>query len=238
MDKKYRETIPNLIKDLPFSVLSEDDGISVPASMLKTRRSKKVKLSRNGLYPNEESSIARWWINRDIPDVACDTIEAREEYTRSLLLEQRFRETQLQIILVLETLALESSRPNLHILHERSEGQLNIDESKVEKTKKPKRSENLTTVLDLLIDRLSIWQSMTTEETRPSSDQQGLVHQVGEGDDERPLNRNLLQQFCIDVVLPLYDFIKTLILAGTLISPATVHAYPIKLPHSAKSWEF
>ncbi|KAL9127286.1 MAG: hypothetical protein Q9217_003801 [Psora testacea] len=201
IDKKYRETIPNLLKELPFSVLSGDDSTSVLASMAGTRKSKKTKLGKNGLHPNEEASIARWWFNKDLSNVACDTTEARAECTRSILLEQRSRETQLQIIIVLETLALEASTSNHRVSHELIEGQRGNDGRVKEKTRKPKDPQNLDHILDLLVDRLSIWQSMATEDTKALPNQQRLASQH---ENKGPMKANHLQQFCVEVVIPFY----------------------------------
>ena len=201
MDRKYRETIPELIKELPFDLPSEDDGAGILALWMKGRRSKKVKMGKDGLYPSEKGSIAQWWLTKDISNYASDTPESREEVTKSLLLEQRFRETQLQIILVLETLAIESSTSGLTPAIENPESQPAIMADNKEKAKKPKKPQDLDTILDLLVDRLSIWQSMTAEEkserNQPRPDPEHTKK------DKSSAKANQLHQFCVDVIIPL-----------------------------------
>ena len=199
MDTKHRETIPNLVRGLPFSILSDDDGPSVLASMATSRKSKNRKFGKNGLHPGEDSSIARWWLSRDISNEACDTPEAREDYLRLVLLEQRYRETKLQIILILETLALEA----LPSCHRSSLGIGESIEDSKEKPRKRKRLQNLDTLLELLVDRMSIWQSMALEDTKPSGKRKIPNHQHNSMKDNAAAEAMHLQQFCIDVVIPL-----------------------------------
>ena len=106
-DKKYRDTIPPVLKELPFDLACEADGISA-MSMNKVRRSKKLGLRKNALYPNEEANLTRWWFSKDTSSLMCDTDEAREGCLRLLLDNLKARETQLQIILILEILSLEA----------------------------------------------------------------------------------------------------------------------------------
>ena len=198
MDKKYRDTIPNIVKELPFKLLSEDDGASLLASRTKSRKSKGNKLSNSGLYPGEEANVARWWIYKDASNITCDTFEAREECSKRMIFEQRSRETELQIILVLETLALEASfsaAPILEVLdcHESDSQRV------IKKSRKPKKPQNLDNLLDLMIDRLSIWQSTEIEEAKSGQDQEPKLQNKS----QQQLKVNRLHQFCVDVVIPL-----------------------------------
>ena len=205
MDTKYRETLPELVNGFPFGSISEDECATVIATISKKiRKSKKISVGKNGLYPGEEANIARWWLSRDLSSVACDSADAKEEATRSAVLEQRTRETQLQIILSLETLALESlstSQPveNLQPL-EFVEGD---DGSQKKKKKRPKKPQDLSMLLDLLVDRLCIWQSMSVGEMKTSNGEDGPAPQYGAKPTAKAASRDHLRQFCVDVVLPL-----------------------------------
>ena len=200
MDKKYRDALPTIVKELPISVLTEDEIPAIDSlHWKKTRKPKKGKVGKDGLYPGEEASITRWWLTTDKPSMITDSSDGKEEAIRAILLEQRARETQLQIILVLETLALESSMPSTMKNQEVSQDYTREQESSQPKKSKSKKPQDLNTLLDLLVDRLCIWQSMSTDEgkearlTGASTSQQG-----GKASDKVHL-----RDFCVDVVLPL-----------------------------------
>ena len=204
MDAKYRETIPNMVKDLPFGPMSENESASITDALVKKiRKSKKTKIGKNGLYPGEEASITRWWLSRDAPAAACDSADARDSATRLALLEQRARETQLQVILALEVLALEASTigPSVenNTMRTATEG---VGESQ-EKRKKVKKPQDLIMLLDLLVDRLTIWQSMNMDEDKTSKKGEITSSQHSVISIAKNSNSDHLQQFCVDVVLPL-----------------------------------
>lgn len=204
MDAKYRETVPSMVKDLPFGPLSEDESVSIANALVKQiRKSKKIKIGRNGLYPGEEASITRWWLSRDAPAAACDSADARDNATRLALLEQRARETQLQVILALEVLALEAStiEPSVEKKTMRTVTE-DVGESQ-EKKKKAKKPQDLIMLLDLLVDRLTIWQSMNMDEDKTSMKGETPSSQHPVKSIDKTSNSDHLQQFCVDVVLPL-----------------------------------
>lgn len=201
MDKKYRETIPTLVKQFPSSTLSEGECASmIESTMKKSRRSKKDKLNKGGLYAGEDVDIARWWLGREVQCVITDTDEGREESFKTIIREQRTREAQLQIIILLETLALEASTVS------RCEKVLPADNSIIEhhdaigEVKRAKKQRDLHTLLDLLADRLCIWHSMSAEPDIPSASQHQESNSRNNVEDKK---NDHLRQFCIDVVLPL-----------------------------------
>ena len=204
MDIKYRETIPSMVKDLPFGPLSEDESASITNTLVKKiRKSKKTKVEKNGLYPGEEASITRWWLSRDAPAIACDSADARANATRLALLEQRARETQLQTILALEVLALEAATRGSPV-EQSTMGTLSesVGESQ-QKKKKTKKPQDLVMLLDLLVDRLTIWQSMNMDEDKSSKRGNTPSSQHPVKSVDKASNSDHLQQFCVDVVLPL-----------------------------------
>lgn len=206
MDTKYRESLPELVKGFPFVSLSDDECKTVIETISKkNRKSKRINVGKNGLYPGEEAKIAQWWLSKDLSAIACDSADAREEATRSAVLEQRARETQLQIILSLETLALESlatSQPLKNLpptnFLERDDGSQNK-----KKKKSAKKPQDLNMLLDLLIDRLCIWQSMSVDETKVPNGEDKPTSQHGAIAAAKSAGRDHLRQFCVDVVLPL-----------------------------------
>lgn len=206
MDTKYRESLPELIKGFPFVSLSDDECKTVIETIRKKiRKSKKINVGKNGLYPGEEAKIAQWWLSKDLSAIACDSADAREEATRSAVLEQRARETQLQIILSLETLALESLGTSQPLENLPPTDTLERDDGSQNKKKKKsaKKPQDLSMLLDLLIDRLCIWQSMSVDETKAPNVEDKPTSQHGATAAAKTVGRDHLRQFCVDVVLPL-----------------------------------
>lgn len=205
MDTKYREALPGLVKELPFDPLSDNEHTTVVETISKKiRKSRKTSVGRNGLYPGEEASIAQWWLGRDLSSVACDSGDAREESTKSAVLEQRARETQMQIILSLETLALESLATSQPVEKLPSTDIVQGDDGSQNKIKKKsKRRQDLIMSLDLLVDRLCIWQSMNVDETKTSNSEDRPIPQHGAKSTAKAAGSDHLRQFCVDVVLPL-----------------------------------
>lgn len=202
MDKKYRETLPSMVKELPVGVFSEDENDSIFTSFRKKpRKTKTSKPGKDGLYPEEEVSVVRWWLSRSNCVDNEDSFANREESVRIRLLEQKARETQLQIILVLETLALEASK-----LEKKSEDvPAVIREENCPSKQKPKtkKLQDLNVLLNLLVDRLCIWQSMSTEEGSSSTNANKFDFQKTGMTPNQVPNVDILRNFCVDVVLPL-----------------------------------
>ena len=202
MDKKYRETLPSMVKELPVGVFSEDENDSIFTSFRKKpRKTKTLKPGKDGLYPEEEVSVVRWWLSRSNCVDNEDSFANREESVRIRLLEQKARETQLQIILVLETLALEASK-----LERNSEDvPAVIREENCPSKQKPKtkKLQDLNVLLNLLVDRLCIWQSMSTEEGSSSTNANKFDFQKTGMTPNQVPNVDILRNFCVDVVLPL-----------------------------------
>ena len=204
IDIKYREALPEVVKGFPFDSRSDDECINVIETVTKrTRKSKKSNVGKNGLYVGEEVNIARWWLGRDLSSVACDSADAKEEAVRSAVLEQRARETQMQIILSLEILALESLATSQPVDNLPPMDSIGGDDGSQKRKKKPKKPQDLSMLLDLLVDRLCIWQSMTVDEMKTSNGKNRSACQQAAKSTANMAGRDHLRQFCVDVVLPL-----------------------------------
>ena len=203
MDKKYRDTLPEIINALPFGNVSEDDRKAVVINLQKkARKPNKGKIGKDGLYHGEEAYVARWWLSRHNASQDASFSDGGEETLKTLLQEQRARETQLQIILILEVLALESTTPTPGAVPHDATQTAGNEANPQTKKKKPKKPQDLQTLLNLLVDRLSIWQSMRLEESKDStSDSRPELAHSGEA--PKSASANQLKSFCIDVVLPL-----------------------------------
>ncbi|KAI4193840.1 MAG: hypothetical protein LQ348_002766 [Seirophora lacunosa] len=112
LDKKYRETLPTIVAEIPMLDMSEHEGIEAHARAQRcNRKSKKEKIGKNGLYAEEETDIRQWWLDQRVLAPVCESEELRTDSMKTTLLEQKTREICLQIILVLEVLALEGTLP-------------------------------------------------------------------------------------------------------------------------------
>ena len=198
LDKKYKVTVPNIVAGLPFRWVDADDSTSILSSMKKARKSKKIALKKNGLFPDEDIVLTQWWLNKDTSSLPEGNEAAREECTRSLLLNLKSRETQLQIILILETLALETALQD-------SENKQDLITNHMESTMlgKIKKPQDLDTLLDISVDRLSIWQTMAMDVLKPKKDDQQNTSQASSVEIKPRDKPNLLYQFCVDVLIPL-----------------------------------
>lgn len=197
IDKKYRETIPELISKMKTMVESSDEG------RRKKRRIKRMKLGKDGLYPYEEDHIKTWWMANK-PELKDDDTNIPTHQIKSLGSMLRTRETQLQMILILEILALEPLRspedaeesqlPTLPGAAE-SQGQMAPPPAK------KRNKHNLPILVDVHADRLTIWQSTISDEQLLLEDSQVSKH-AGEGQSQKGSSEPL-KDFCVDVIIPL-----------------------------------
>jgi DNA replication regulator SLD3 len=202
IDKKYRETVPEIVSKLKTSVEDSDDG----ESKSKKRKPKKVKIGKDGLYPLEESHVRRWWKSNkpNISDIEDPSTSPEEvKYHISCL---RRRETQLQMILILEILALE---PLSRVTEATEESQLpGVESQRTPKAAlsgpppKKRNKHNFPVLLDVNADRLCIWQSTTSDEIRALAESQ-TTNQQQQAERTDRMNSDPLKDFCVDVILPL-----------------------------------
>ncbi|KAI9653525.1 MAG: hypothetical protein M1821_007033 [Bathelium mastoideum] len=211
MDKKYRDKLPDIAEKVALAAPPVSlEGSTVP----KRRKSKKLKPNTNGIFPEEEEYVRRWWYALESTDPGVPSPENRNSIIRSRLAELRIRETQMQLILALEVLALEaqasSAEPKdvetqVEVQAETQKPQSNND---VRDGTKPKddKPKDLGTFLDLLVDRLCIWQSLQHDDHL-----QTIIKDKKEGHDassSQPQNEkrpnDALRAFCIEVIIPFY----------------------------------
>jgi len=200
IDKKFRETIPAIIANMKTMVDDSDDG----HTKAKKRKSKKMKLGKDGLYPHEADHVRRWW-RANKPPVSDDKSVTPDELKYHISCLRR-RETQLQMIIIMEILALE---PLIRPRDTAEDSQLPGMESQAgasltaaDPPVKKRSRHNFPVLLDVHADRLCIWQSTTPDEMKALAETQ--VHSQGHAADksERP-NSDPLKDFCVDIILPL-----------------------------------
>jgi DNA replication regulator SLD3 len=201
-EKKYYDKLPSLIKALPPGSYSDDEATAGASKAKKSK--KKAKLSREGVYPQEEFVIRKWW-QSELPNgdnMATETIEQR---IRRRIGDLRVRETLAQLIVMLEIVALEAlstSKASVEQPLTIDETQTQVESQTVPKKRK-KKLDDIHLQLDLLLDKLSIWH--VTEEvgildfdTKPSRQKDGSDGFGRNGSNDR------LHSFCVEVIVPFY----------------------------------
>ncbi|KAI5300037.1 hypothetical protein KEM56_002794, partial [Ascosphaera pollenicola] len=191
MDVKYRETLPATIKKLaPYSM--EDYSAERAKKLKKKSQKNQGKIGRNGFYPDEEEYVFKWWKDRDLTTANNSTMDqaAQERASKRLVSELRLRETQLQILLILEAIAIEKTATQ-------GPGQ-GAAESKQSQDKKgkPKKAQDLNILLDLLVDRLCIWCTVSLGDD--------IVADVSSTGATSTNADSILHDFALEVVIPFY----------------------------------
>lgn len=205
MDKKYRDGVPSTVQAVAFGEASDLEASQVNKAPRKSR-SKKIKPGKNGLYPDEDSYIGRWWqayASDSEPPAPGDT---REAIIRRRIASLRERETQLQTIVILERLALQA----LLLSSKTGDSDLPLSNSVddlvttvADNRQTTKSRKELAGLIDIHIDRLCIWQSVA-EETKSITDK---LEVSAEATDMRVSSQKKqispLRDFCVDVIAPL-----------------------------------
>ncbi|KAF7717098.1 Uncharacterized protein PECH_004491 [Penicillium ucsense] len=192
MDLKYRESLPAAVREAVLAV-SEDE-----ASSTKNRRTKKKKLGKDGLYPEEDGFIRKWWKDRKMIDSVAQE-GSREAETKKHISDLRLRETQLQILLILEILALESVPPSNNCPGDEQKADGLTDTSK----KRIKKPQDLNVLLELHLDRLCIWHAVSIEDTAGEDSSQSSSLVDGQQPRKKP-ESDAVRDFCTEVIIPFY----------------------------------
>ncbi|KAJ6143178.1 DNA replication regulator Sld3 [Penicillium samsonianum] len=194
MDLKYRETLPSTIRDAVLAL--SDDG-----AKSKKRKSKKKKMGKNGLYPEEEGFIHRWWKDRVLNESSAQGT-SREAESKKQISDLRLRETQLQILLILEVMVLEMTITSAEKNSTNKEKDVN-GEQDTSKKAKPKKPTDLNVLLELHLDRMCIWHAVTMEETSAADTAKtssfNSSHLSG-----KKVESDAVRDFCTEVIIPFY----------------------------------
>lgn len=194
MDLKYREALPSAVCDAALAL--SDDG-----KKSQNRKSKKKKLGKNGLYPEEEAYIHKWWKDRAMNDSSTQE-NSREAESKKQISDLRLRETQLQILLLLEVMVLEiaiesSERRNI------DKDQGTDDRNETPKKPRTRKPADLNVLLELHLDRMCIWHAVSMEETSASDTAKassfGGNHLSG-----KKIESDAVRDFCTEVIIPFY----------------------------------
>ncbi|KAJ9607841.1 hypothetical protein H2200_007920 [Cladophialophora chaetospira] len=212
VDLKYKESISKTVKELP--VQQQEDGADVAGSKKKKPRKKKMKLGKDGLWPEEEDFVAKWWRGREIKGTVSGSDQADE--MRKEVADLRMRETKMQLLLILEVMLLETAASTLA----ESEKPANPADPKVKvesveedstttllattPRKQPKKKKrDWSAELDTIVDRLCIWHTVSLDDLLNSSDNQSSKKDANGSTASKP--NDSLRDFCKDVLLPFYS---------------------------------
>ncbi|RKF55035.1 putative protein kinase-like [Erysiphe neolycopersici] len=201
LNKKYKDGISNCI--LKFDTVDYSDNMD--DTKIKTKKKNKTKISKlrkNGLYSNEDILIQKWWVAHEDEkdDLNLGAPEStKDELMKSRISELRIRETQLQIILILEALTFQGSSP---CINETDKKQSELCLKKVKSKKKPHTPSDLHILIDIYVDRLCIWQSIAMEYLK---DSRNLVEIRHGQTSYAKLTESLLRDFCVEVIIPFFS---------------------------------
>ncbi len=203
IDKKYRETVPAILGKMSTEI-DDSDHNAEPKS--KKRKSKKPKLGKDGIYPGEDEHVRRWWATNKPAAVGDDEKIITPSETKYHISCLRRRDTQLQMILILEILALEPLRRQVEAGQESqlpgAESHLPGREASQEAPAKKRNKHNLPVLLDVHADRLCIWQTTMSDDIKALAESQVLPDGQHAQNPERG-NSDPLRDFCVEIIMPL-----------------------------------
>ena len=205
MDKKYRDGIMGIINELPVRGIADASPI-VPKK--KKKRKWKPKRDKSGLFVDEQEFVEKWWVEDDID--SSPTTETADAIMKKRIARIRNRETFLQIIVCLEILALEASlsaedrkrqEAITAALESQDAGETQQDETQALNTSeakptRPKKKQDLSALLETLLDKLTIWHSLEFNSPAKARTDSTNTEQPSENDE--------LHSFCIEVIVPFY----------------------------------
>ena len=201
MDKKYWRGLVDIAKDVLAAGQEAVVASSGAAPVKKKAKKWKSKRTRDGFYTTERDFVERWV--RDemdvdvVPTLIADTVVTIRERAADI----RNRETLLQVIVILETLALEAACPSATSVPT-AEAIVATHSTSSERAEpgyvkpKGKRKQDLQALLEMLLDKLCIWQSLhsnSPDKTGRDTKRENLDEQT-----------NQLSTFCVEVIVPFY----------------------------------
>lgn len=146
------------------------------------------------IFKTGEESYVQRWLSMNFKDKVLQSSDpALKRQTEDL----KIRETELQIILLLEILALTKDRTPPSEPVEDSKKKKSKKKSSSKKKIKGTEPPDPSVLLDLLLDRLCIWRSIGSLE--PPAEGERPKSSYTKGEEDR------LKNFCIEVVMPFYS---------------------------------
>ena len=203
MDLKYKESVSNKIKAL----LTTDQDIAEANKVSKKRTPKKTKLGKDCLYTGEDITIANWWRSRELKQGIAASSGLPENDLTKAISDLRNRETEMQLLLILEVLYIDklllkaaetsAASPGPEIKEEAAEDVAAVLYSKSGRNKKQR---DLNAELDANAERLSIWHTVAIEDILSSPEKTREANQSSTNS-----SKDKLRDFCRDVIIPFYS---------------------------------
>lgn len=211
VDLKYKESISKTVADLP--VQQQENGTITAGSKKKKPRKKMIKLGKDGLWPEEEDFIAKWWRSREIKGTVSGSDQADE--LRKELADLRMRETKMQMLLILEVMLLETAASTLaesEKLEVPADPKIKVESAEEDSTApilattprkqlKKEKTRDWSAEIDGIVDRLCIWHTVSLDDLLNPSDT-SLKKEDNGSTAAKP--NDSLRDFCKDVLLPFY----------------------------------
>lgn len=193
MDKKFRDVLLELVKD--FAILD------TPGTKPKRKRKWKSKRDKQGLFVGERDHIEQWWQKMEGTGKDSVSHEPFEAALRRRAQAIRIRETSLQVIIIMEILALEASTPLLPavpaldgVQDPGSQPQENRP-ADLDKKQRKKKDSNMTAILETLIERLNIFYTLESSPVKTREDESGST---------RSDTKDELRTFATEVIIPFF----------------------------------
>lgn len=197
IDKKFRETVPKIANHMQtFGGMSDEEPKK------KSKKAKKIRLGSNGLFTDEDAHVRKWW-EANKPPPRDDEVFPRSEEVKYVISCLRTRETQMQMILILEIMALEAMRPEGDAIESQLPGMApDTDVPAIAKKEAPRKrnKHNFPLLIDVHADRLCIWQSTISDEVRALAESQPRPN----SDLSYSQINQSLKDFCVDIVVPFF----------------------------------
>lgn len=210
IDKKYREIVPDIMAKCE-TALAPDSEEEKSAPKVRKRKAKKMKLSKDGLYPDDDDHIRNWWaVRRPKPKFNDASAAGSPQETRWEISYLRSRETQLQMIIILEILSLQplcSSENGIDSQQPPLPGDDDGVEDISQTVKKKRNRHNLPFLLEVHADRLTIWHSTALDDINMANSTDGYNNVDGQNGLQPTTDP--LKDFCVDIIVPLYVSIQS-----------------------------
>ncbi|KIX95637.1 uncharacterized protein Z520_08757 [Fonsecaea multimorphosa CBS 102226] len=256
IDLKYKESLSKVIRELPPMIVEQEGEGFVgqdTSQKKKKSRKKKVKLGKDCLWPDEEEFIAKWWRGRDLKATSL-TATGQAEEMRKEFADLRMRESEMQMLLILEVMLLGLAGSRLS--ETAKPAQVTDPEVKLQSVEdenneilatvpqvppKEKKRRNWSSEMDTIVDRLCIWHTVSLDDFPATED--GGRKDGSSSTSSKP--NEPLKDFCKDVLLPFYstklpEQVKSICrkLGGPEISPKRskqLHPAPAMTLHRSSS---
>ncbi|KAI9800980.1 MAG: hypothetical protein M1825_003514 [Sarcosagium campestre] len=167
LDKKYKETIPQMAEDLNprrdgRRVDNTTTSMGSARKQRRTQSAKSAKVKRNGLFPTEDEYVLKWRHDFDCEKEEYILPGELETELKKKMLDLRVREMKMQIRLIRQVGVLRkaiAADPSEPVPEARPEDDMRVD-GETKAGKRAKKPLDLGRTLEILADRLAITRTL------------------------------------------------------------------------------